>query len=1169
MAFGAASGDEGWENVKGWTKRVALFSYRYLLLPVNSVTVSSVRHWWLAVVKLRGPSGRMAPSVVWLDSNQGPADLYAVVLRYPGGYPSYANYRPTEDPKADQAVAQMRYQRKRGERGERDRARCPNTDGYTQGRLGLRALERRGDAPVRAPHRHDPLVRRQRHVQRARVSASAGGPMRPPLANARGTSSGCGSWVRFVCSSARASPPFRESRGPGDRAPAAGWLSVTFACLVRPPRQRDAQDWRIFVYSWRPIVVLAVALPNFFLLAFFSDVAIVPGAGSYGTKLIDALADVSIPNVGLLLVAAAFFLTAVLYVLGWATWSDSYSASESDGDSEVEQDGHEDAHERSRRITRMSMSQFVTGFIAWTFFVVGCIMHALKWPFWSRMSIACLTLVLLWVMNSWRQSLRVRGKFQSVVRGQDFMTWCFACLFVTSVILAGLSMVHLHRHPDYLSWESYRNVNIVKSCGNVDERHCLYDKVLQQLAKNIKKLRGRDLTLKDCKQPSESEIVIEKPEAFSEVKTVCQLSETVFFTLFLTQFIYFAACLVTLVAWCCECYFRHSVSQSKSVPQNVEGAPNPYRIKKVLVMLMTLSFCLVFFVGLFAAVSGANVNVLNGMFSVGFAVFALSLAWAAWNASRIYEVLHANMDLTTTDAEKSQQFQWLQSGADDLKGLLDNEWVQALMFMSGVVPLFYMLEKTRLSVAHRCMQDKRRGSHTFDRVSNLFMSMLEGSSNEQSSPSDVSSTASRQGDAAGDPLRPLFSDGSSASSCPSVTHYAMPPINFKGWNVCSVLIKVCLLSEVYFSIQVGSKATFVFLSYMIEVLAPMELVFIMVMSCVVGFAMFMLPVVPGMAVYLFIGILIPKAVVDREEPEKQHDFAVFVRGVAIAVFLALILKLVACVGQYFIGYFLGQDIHIQKEFNVDQKPMRAAASVLTGRSDPCRPIGKIIVLVGGPDWPVSVVCGILKIDILDMLLYTIPVAVVQLPCIMSGAYMIKAKPNEQTDDSMWRNVWSLIAAAGQGMCALGAIYVGQLAYTQDPNLLKEPEDPDELETYRAVQELREMEKQDLAIWEKTLRDTRLLKGGCQPGAGWVIFFAACLSVASNAVLLGDGLAFENFELSSKISDDIDDYGLGGDPFNLVKPVGWIVLGAFAVSVTMHVLFVKAKAREAARERHDI
>jgi len=86
MALGATSGDEGWENVKGWTKRVALFSYRYLLMPVNSVTVSSVRHWWLAVVKLRGPSGRMAPSVVWLDSNPGPADLYAVVLRYLRGY---------------------------------------------------------------------------------------------------------------------------------------------------------------------------------------------------------------------------------------------------------------------------------------------------------------------------------------------------------------------------------------------------------------------------------------------------------------------------------------------------------------------------------------------------------------------------------------------------------------------------------------------------------------------------------------------------------------------------------------------------------------------------------------------------------------------------------------------------------------------------------------------------------------------------------------------------------------------------------------------------------------------------------------------------------------------------------------------------------------------------
>jgi hypothetical protein len=377
-----------------------------------------------------------------------------------------------------------------------------------------------------------------------------------------------------------------------------------------------------------------------------------------------------------------------------------------------------------------------------------------------------------------------------------------------------------------------------------------------------------------------------------------------------------------------------------------------------------------------------------------------------------------------------------------------------------------------------------------------------------------------------------------------------------------------VLCEVYFSIQVGSKATFVFLSYMIELLAPLELSYIILMIFVVGFVMFMLPVVPGMAVYLFIGILVPKAVVDREKPDKENEFAVFVKGVVVAVFLALILKLIACVGQYFIGYFLGKNIHIQKEFNVDQKPMRAAASVLTGRSDPCRPrgIGKVIVLVGGPDWPVSVICGIIKVHIWGMLLYTIPVAIVQLPCILSGAYMIKTKPNEQTQDSMWRNVWSLIAAGGQGLCTLGAMYVGQLAYTQDPKLLKEPEDPEELKTYRAVQELREDERQDLAIWEKVLRETRLLSGDRRLGAGWVLFLAVCLSLASNAVLLVDGLAFENFELSSKISESIDNYGLGGNALNIVKPAGWIVLATFTVSAILHVLFVKAKSKEAAQKR---
>merc|ERR1719401_2780092 len=108
---------------------------------------------------------------------------------------------------------------------------------------------------------------------------------------------------------------------------------------------------------------------------------------------------------------------------------------------------------------------------------------------------------------------------------------------------------------------------------------------------------------------------------------------------------------------------------------------------------------------------------------------------------------------------------------------------------------------------------------------------------------------------------------------------------------------------------------------------------------VVGLIMFLLPPVPGVPVYIFCGIVLAK----------QRPEVTFATGCTIAVLLGLILKLCACCGQYLIGYFAGRSVKIQKLIGVDTKPTRAIEAILT------RPetysLGKVAILVGGPDWP--------------------------------------------------------------------------------------------------------------------------------------------------------------------------------------------------------------------------
>merc|ERR1740129_2134093 len=80
--------------------------------------------------------------------------------------------------------------------------------------------------------------------------------------------------------------------------------------------------------------------------------------------------------------------------------------------------------------------------------------------------------------------------------------------------------------------------------------------------------------------------------------------------------------------------------------------------------------------------------------------------------------------------------------------------------------------------------------------------------------------------------------------------------------------------------------------------------------------------------------------------------------------------LCACLGQYGIGYAMGKSVKIQQLIHVDKPFTRAIEKIL---NRPGLDAGKVAVLVGGPDWPTSVTCGILKLNIPQMILGTCPV----------------------------------------------------------------------------------------------------------------------------------------------------------------------------------------------------
>lgn len=68
---------------------------------------------------------------------------------------------------------------------------------------------------------------------------------------------------------------------------------------------------------------------------------------------------------------------------------------------------------------------------------------------------------------------------------------------------------------------------------------------------------------------------------------------------------------------------------------------------------------------------------------------------------------------------------------------------------------------------------------------------------------------------------------------------------------------------------------------------------------------------------------------------------------------------------------------------INSEGIRAMRVVL---ADPKFTANKVFVLVGGPDWPVSVLCGILGLDVFPILLGTLPVASMIVPTVLTGSF---------------------------------------------------------------------------------------------------------------------------------------------------------------------------------------
>lgn len=354
------------------------------------------------------------------------------------------------------------------------------------------------------------------------------------------------------------------------------------------------------------------------------------------------------------------------------------------------------------------------------------------------------------------------------------------------------------------------------------------------------------------------------------------------------------------------------------------------------------------------------------------------------------------------------------------------------------------------------------------------------------------------------------------------------------WNWGSVLSKTTVWSIAYLVLQViVMQVVVVFFAYLNEVLAPLHTWEVCLIFAGVGITMFMIPVIPGVPVYIACGAVVPASTMgvgtDNDELAAMQAGdappASFWYGLLLASSVGFALKLIAvALQQELIGRAFGGYVSVRALVRVNSVEMRASRMIL---ERPGINFAKCAILVGGPDWPTSVITGILRLNVFQMVLGTTPILPLIVASTAAGAFQLLTTKGETfasvaliiTFVSMLFQLGSTIAmfsviarSASKHREELAAIPpdVEVLAYDEKAALLA-----------AAMRQSTHWDQPGVPLWPKL-----------------VITLSAVMLAAScyMSVLL---TCFEPFSVSQSIAELP-----GGTVFGIVRLNGWIVIALF-------------------------
>mmetsp|Transcript_27450 Transcript_27450/g.32013 ORF Transcript_27450/g.32013 Transcript_27450/m.32013 type:complete len:861 (-) Transcript_27450:1289-3871(-) len=369
---------------------------------------------------------------------------------------------------------------------------------------------------------------------------------------------------------------------------------------------------------------------------------------------------------------------------------------------------------------------------------------------------------------------------------------------------------------------------------------------------------------------------------------------------------------------------------------------------------------------------------------------------------------------------------------------------------------------------------------------------------------------------------------------------------FKSWNITKVFTCAIYWGLAYMVMNViVSQYTLVFLSWLIEKTSHMNLATVTVILVMVGMTMFLLPPVPGVPIYLTLGIVII--------PVGREIFGI-VLSIIYALAVSLALKLLACtLQQKLIGGMLQHSVSVRQFVGVNSPLIRSMKLVL---AEPGMGLAKVSILVGGPDWPTSVLCGIMDLPLAPILFGTLPIIFLIIPTLLTGSFIYLADLRDENGqpEFAWASTLGTVFAAVTAFVQFGSMVVA--AYFLEQVVSNRA---DELEAIPIDEEVRIADEKDeerknayheVSRWETLPILAKII----------MLLSLTCMITTCYMVQLFSSHCFVEYQLTYTI-----DMHLVGDWRNLVKPLGVVSNYLLLASVVFLQMFTCWANRTAAKQ----